>query len=107
MKTTRKANDRKQAHWRKHIEQWQGSSLTQAEYCRRNNLKTRTFTYWKRRLKAATNEIRFVPVPIEPPRLEKPNPRIKISVNDHYRIEVPDGFNPDTLEQILRVLEVR
>lgn len=106
MKTTRKASDRKQAYWRKHIEQWQGSSLTQAEYCRRNNLKTRSFTYWKRRLKTVPSEIRFVPVAIELPRREKPNPLIKVAVNDRYCLEVPDGFTPDTLKQILRVLEV-
>lgn len=107
MKTSSKTSVSKQTFWEKHIKHWQGSSLTQAEYCRRNNLKAKLFTYWKRRLKVATNEVLFVPVPIKLPRLEKPTYHIKVSVNDRYCLEVPDGFTPDTLEQILRVLEVR
>jgi hypothetical protein len=39
-----------QIPWSEHIENWQASSISQAEYCRRNNLQQYKFSYWKRKL---------------------------------------------------------
>ena len=32
------------AHWKKHIEAWQASGLSQVEYCRRHGLNANTFS---------------------------------------------------------------
>ena len=37
-------------YWLEHIEQWQASSLSQAAYCRRHNIKAHLFSYYKCRL---------------------------------------------------------
>ena len=31
--------EQKRIYWKQHIEHWQQTGLTQAEYCRRHNLK--------------------------------------------------------------------
>ncbi len=36
------------AYWRQHIEQWQQTNLTQAAYCRENQLCPDKFSYYKR-----------------------------------------------------------
>ena len=38
------------ASWRRHIEAWSRSGLSQAEYCRRHGLQRKAFSRWKRRL---------------------------------------------------------
>lgn len=105
MMTKCKRNYKKQAFWEKHIKLWRSSSLTQVEYCRQNNLKIKSFGYWKRRLKDLSEEIRFVPVAFNPPVATNPGVPLKVAVNGRYCIEVPDGFSPDTLKTVLRVME--
>lgn len=37
-------------YWRRMLTAWEGSGLTQAEFCRRRGLKAVTFAWWKRQL---------------------------------------------------------
>jgi len=92
--------------WESHIKNWKASSLTQAEYCRQNNLKEKSFTYWKRGVQETAQAIRFVPVVYDVKPVIKTSMPIKVVVKDRYVIEVADGFTPDTLKEVLRVLEV-
>lgn len=92
--------------WEGHIKSWKKSSLTQAEYCRQNNLREKSFTYWKRRLRETAQTVRFVPVSCSVPSVIKTGMPIKVVVKDRYVVEVADGFTPGTLKEVLRVLEV-
>ena len=56
----------KQMYWQRHIEQWSQSGLSQAAYCREHNLKTKSFTYFKSRLKKKNVPVQFVQVSVEP-----------------------------------------
>lgn len=103
--TKRKRSYAKQEFWEKHIELWQNSSKTQAEYCRQNNLKIKSFGYWKRRLKEFAEEIRFVPVAFDLPVAPNPGSPLKVAVKGRYCIEVPDDFSPETLKKVLSVME--
>ena len=38
------------AHWRRHVEAWRESGLSQADYCRQQNLNRKTFSLWTRRV---------------------------------------------------------
>jgi hypothetical protein len=54
--------------WRQHIEAWQGSGLSQAEYCRQQQINVRTFTARLsdyRRL-PEVDSVAFIPVQVEP-----------------------------------------
>ena len=37
-------------HWQGWLSRWEGSGLTQAEFCRRHGLKAVNFAWWKRTL---------------------------------------------------------
>ena len=52
----------KRTQWQEHMERWQSSGLTQADYCGRNGLKLSTFRYWRKRLATADTPVTLVPV---------------------------------------------
>lgn len=43
--------DDKSSYWHNHFESLENSGLSQAEYCRRHDLKYCLFHYWKRKLR--------------------------------------------------------
>jgi len=47
-----------------HVRRWRSSGLTQAEYCRRNDLKWSTFHYWRKRLATSAAAVTLVQVPV-------------------------------------------
>lgn len=108
MKTPRSSREvgrkRKERHWQHHLLTWKKSGLTQAEYCRRNQLSIKCFTYWKSKTEKSGPSIKFVPVPVSPARGPKESSELAFVLGDRYRVEVGDGFNPETFEKLVRVL---
>ena len=45
-----KRSDIRREYWRKHLENWRQSGLSQQEYCREHNVGYSTFCRWKKRL---------------------------------------------------------
>ena len=91
---------RKQKYWQRHIEQCSQSRLSQAAYCREHNLKIKSFTYFKSRLKKNL-PVQFVQVPVEPVRVPS---FLKLNIGSGFQVEIPDGFSPITLTQVLQVI---
>ena len=102
MTTASRQNQRtkKQKYWQRHIEQWSQSGLSQATYCRERNLKIKSFTYFKSRLKK-NMPVQFVQVPVEPVQLPS---FLKLKIGSSFQIDIPDGFSQNTLTQVLQVL---
>lgn len=101
MTTTRQNQQtKKQKYWQRHIKKWFQSGLSQAAYCRKYNLKIKSFTYFKSRLNKNL-PIQFVQVPVEPVRAPS---FVKLNVGSSFQIEIPDGFSQNTLTQVLQVL---
>jgi len=102
MTTASRQNQRtkKQKYWQRHIEKWSQSGLSQAAYCRECNLKIKSFTYFKSRLKKNL-PVQFVQVPVEPVQLPL---FLKLNIGSSFQIEIPDGFSQSTLTQVLQVL---
>lgn len=46
-----------------HLDAWAVAGLSQAEYCRQNNLRPNRFTYWKQKLSRENLPVEFVQVP--------------------------------------------
>ena len=42
-----KKSNQKATFWKKHISQWQDTTLTQSEYCRQHGLRSDNFSYHK------------------------------------------------------------
>ena len=95
--------------WKSHIEGWSLSGLNQAKYCRQNNLRSNRFTYWKRKFQRENLPVEFVQIHKEPVksahlfRLEETS--LRLAVGTGFTIEIPNGFSPGTLKQLLFTLK--
>ena len=93
--------------WEEHMKQWQSSGLTQAEYCRCNELKLSAFYYWRKRLKEKANAVTLVQVPVGfsgDGRGCRPCQELSLVLGDRYKVEIGDDFNPSTLAKLVDTL---
>ena len=99
--------EQKRSYWKQQIEQWQQSGLSQAEYCRRNNLKHHQLVYWKRRCLKTETEVPFVPVRLEA-LLDIPAPAdqasLTVIIDNQFKVEIVAGFDPQLLRQVVTAL---
>ena len=98
--------------WEAHIQAWEKSGLTAADYCRRHNLSYDAFHYWKKKITrtASSKDIRFVPVPARmidqwQQATTTPGSALKVEFGDRFKIEVHAGFCPQTLIRVIATLE--
>jgi hypothetical protein len=92
--------------WEKRIRDWDKSGLSQAEYCRRNGIRIKSFAYWKKKEAVQKKEVRLIPVSIPQHTHVKKETFVKVVLKNGYVIEVRDGFTPMTLREVVNVLEV-
>lgn len=106
---TNHPREQKRKFWREHIASWQETDISQAEYCRRNGLKSKSFTYWKKRQgQTKVNPVSFVPVPLAPAMAvgqKNGGASLCLVLGDRYRVEVGDDFSVSTLQRLVHVLE--
>ena len=57
--------EQKRIYWRQHIDQWQQTGLTQAEYCRQHDLKHHQLVYWKKRFIKTESDVSFVSLKLD------------------------------------------
>lgn len=90
-----------------HIKRWHSSGLSQAEYCRRNELKWSTFQYWRRRLATRQAAVTLVQVPVgfNSEGLGPSGQGLALLLGNHYKVEIGDSFNPSTLARLVDTLE--
>lgn len=94
--------------WRERINAWTNSNQSQQEFCKAHHLGYASFRRWRRLLKTeesetaadATGVVRFLPVKVH----ETTPSNLTVLIQDDLRIEVPTGFNPHLLQQIIQVL---
>ena len=104
-KSIKDRNREKAEFWKDHIKQWEGSGLSQIDYCRANNLSRHHFTYWKCKNNKKNKPVKFIPVVTKPcPQLHRAIEPLKVHVGDKYRIEVGEGFSEETLLRLINTL---
>jgi hypothetical protein len=87
------------------------SGLSQAEFCRQNNLKPRQFLYWKKRILGTatpTTPLTFAELPlgkILQTQDRSPLSPLRLDLHSRYRIEIDRGFDPVILLTLIRVLD--
>jgi hypothetical protein len=99
--------EQKRIYWKQHIDSWQETGLTQAEYCRRNNLKHHQLVYWKRRFLKTETDVSFVPLKLEDllDIAEQPDhSALSVVINNHFKIEIRRGFDALLLRQLIFAL---
>ncbi|MDL1969043.1 MAG: hypothetical protein LWW97_11035 [Deltaproteobacteria bacterium] len=98
MTEAKQTQEQKRTFWQRHITSWEKTDISQAEYCQRNGLSSRSFGYWeKRQNNAKVNPVLFVPVPLVPSMdvgAKVGRAPLCIVIDNRYRIEVGDDFSP-------------
>jgi len=99
--------EQKRSYWKQHIDSWQQTGLTQAEYCRQHNLKHHQLVYWKKRFLKTDTNVSFVPLKLED-LLEIParpdQAALTLVINDQFKIEIRAGFDAQLLHQLIFAL---
>ena len=97
--------EQKRAYWKQHIDSWQQTGLTQAEYCRRHNLKHHQLVYWKKRFLKTETDITFVPLKLEDlldiPSSGLEHASLTLVIDNQFKIEIRAGFDPQLLRQLI------
>lgn len=101
----RKASREK--YWKKHIESYFRTSMTQRAYCRKNNLSYWSFRNWKRMLDGDTGGTELVAVPASVLPDVSPMPSaLGIEINRSLRITISRGFDPELLVEVIKALGI-
>lgn len=92
--------------WFDCIETWKQSGLTQKAFCEQQQLGLGSFQRWRgifmRGGKAGNpSSVRFVPVNVTVAKVSS----LALLIDGHLRIEIPAGFDPVTLQQVVQVLQ--
>jgi hypothetical protein len=88
--------------WLEHIEAWQRSGLSQAEYCAERQINVRTFTarLSDYRKLPATVSSALIPVQVEP----APTAAIVFTNAQGHRLELPASVSANWVAELLRCL---
>jgi len=99
--------------WEQHMRSWAVSRISQKAYCKRHALSFHSFQYWRKRLMhiepaqplkvVQVAESKGLPQIVNPSRQLTSTP-IRFWVGG-YRIEIADNFNPESLSQLVHVLQ--
>ena len=87
-----------------HIEAWQTSGMSQAAYCRKHDLNTKTFGNWVRKHRAG-QVIRppaLVPLTIKP--MSMPANTLRLRGRGDHVLELPSTISPHWLGELLKCL---
>ena len=99
----------REEYWQEQMAAWKASGLKQVQYCRQYQLSKHAFVYWKLKLLGKdASPATLVPVSAHQLRhIHRGDglAQIRLVVGERYQVEVRPGFNAQTLEEILAVLE--
>ena len=101
--TKRQANRQR---WFDHIETWKQSGLAQKAFCEQQQLGLCSFQRWRGifmrgEKTGASSAVSFLPVNVTVDKASS----LAVLIDDHLLIEIPAGFDPVTLKQVVRVLQ--
>jgi hypothetical protein len=94
----------KRRFWKAHIQAWQRSGYSLAEYGTHHNLVYHRLIYWKSKFEnERMKPFNFVPIQLQP---ELPDTPLTLSLqNDRFTIEIGAGFSDQLLGRLIATLE--
>jgi transposase len=100
---------KREQYWQEQMTAWKASGLKQMQYCREHQLSKHAFVYWKLKL-LGKDPVPASLVPVSAHQLRQMrrqdgSAQIRLVVGERYHVEVRPGFNAQTLQEILGVLE--
>ena len=92
--------------WFDRIEGWTQSGLTQKAFCEQQQLRLGSFQRWRGIVMRgenpeASSTVSFLPVNIT----AAPTSNLALVIDDYLRVEIPAGFDPVTLKQVVQALQ--
>lgn len=93
--------------WKQHIEDWQASGLSQAEYCRRHGLNANTFSgrLHHYRSQGLPRPPELIPVQVQPlPKAAEAVAGPIVLWHRDLRLELPSAVSPRWLAELLQCL---
>jgi hypothetical protein len=101
--TKRQANRQR---WFDRIETWKQSGLTQKAFCEQQQLGLGSFQRWRGifmrgEKPEASSAVSFLPVNVTVDKASS----LVLLIDDQLRIEIPVGFDPMTLKQVIQALQ--
>ena len=93
--------------WKQHIEDWQASGLSQAEYCRRHGLNANTFSgrLCLYRSQGLPRPPELIPVQVQPlPKAAEAALGPIVLWHRDQRLEFPSAVSPRWLAELLQCL---
>jgi hypothetical protein len=105
----RVASVKREQYWKEQVMASKASGLKQMQYCREHQLSKHAFVYWKLKL-LGKDAIPATLVPVSAHQLRRIQHgdgagQIRLVVGERYHVEVAPGFNAQTLQEVLAVLE--
>lgn len=87
-----------------HIEAWQTSGMSQAAYCRKHDLNTKTFGNWVRKNRSGQviRSPTLIPVTIKP--VPMPENTLRLRGRGDHVLELPSTVSPHWLGELLKCL---
>jgi len=89
---------RKQKEFQKHIDSWNASNLSQAEYCRRHKLDIKQFGYYMRRLRSSSTNDTFAEVVIPG------QSNLQLTFPGGITVHLDRNFDENLLKKVCEVL---
>ena len=110
MKSKEAGEAQKKTYWQEHIQAWEQSGLSQADFCKARSLALSTFQYWRRKIGQGCNDSpRFYPLAIMPSieALDKSSPGIlRVILGDRrFVLEIAEDFSEKALKKLIVILE--
>ena len=96
--------------WRRHVEAWRESGLSQADYCRQQGLNSKTFSTWTRRVRRELTRIKDAPLQVIPVQVAPSVPATPTQASVVLRfphgaqLELSTAVPPRWLAELLRCL---
>lgn len=82
--STEKSHNERTQHWQQHLDAWQLSSASRAQYCRENDLSYYVFNYWHAKLVSPKSSKNLVPVTVSPSSVA--------TATGTLQLELPNGM---------------
>jgi len=100
---------KREQYWQEQMTAWKASGQKQMQYCREHQLSKHAFVYWKLKL-LGKDPVPAALVPISAHQLrhlrrQDGSAQIRLVVGERYEVDLQPGFDAQTLQEILGVLE--
>ena len=103
--TERNTNEERQLQWQNHIEAWQASGLSRAQFCRDHDLSYYVFNYWHAKFKPTPPADKLVPVVVSQPSVaHSPSGTLQVRLPNGVRVSGIDSVSVDLVGRLIAQL---